>query len=312
LCKRKATKRKRWAKKIEIYENISLKKFNSFKIGGNCRRLVEFKQDDYIAGYISDLYKNGEKFFVLGNGSNILVPDEGYDGTVLHFGQDYSQIKTSRTDKNSLICGSGTKLSAVCQRALEAGLSGLEFAYGIPGSVGGAVFMNAGAYGGQMSDVVVWVETLEREGGDKTYFKDECNFGYRHSVFMEQTQNRDVICSVEIELTPKDPAEIKALMDENLQKRKTKQPLEYPSAGSFFKRPAPVDGVPIYAAALIEECGLKGASVGDAQVSEKHCGFIVNKGNATFKDIMALSEIVKKTVFEQKGFLLEIEPEILK
>jgi UDP-N-acetylmuramate dehydrogenase len=293
---------------MEIFENVSLKKFNSFKIGGNCRRLVEFKHDDYIAGYISNLYKNGEKFFVLGNGSNILVPDEGYDGTVIHFGQDYAQITPSQTDKNSLICDSGTKLSALCQRALELGLSGLEFAYGIPGSVGGAVFMNAGAYGGQMSDVVVWVETLEREGGDKTYFKDECNFGYRHSIFME---NKEVICSVEINLTPKDPKEIKALMDENLLKRKTKQPLEYPSAGSFFKRPAPVDGVPVYAAALIEECGLKGASVGDAQVSEKHSGFIVNKGNATFKDIMELADIVKKTVFEKTGFLLEIEPEIL-
>jgi UDP-N-acetylmuramate dehydrogenase len=187
----------------------------------------------------------------------------------------------------------------ICRLALENSLSGLEFAYGIPGTAGGAVYMNAGAYGGEMKDVLVKCEHLDSELNEGSFSGEDLQLGYRHSIYSE---NDYVITSLTLKMKKGNYDDIKALMDENLSKRKAKQPLDFPSAGSTFKRP---DGY--FAGALIEQCNLKGYCIGDAQVSEKHAGFVINKGNATTSDILKLIKHIQKTVFENKGVMLETE-----
>ena len=198
------------------------------------------------------------------------------------------------------MCPAGVPLLRLCRVACEHGLSGLEFAYGIPGSVGGAVYMNAGAYGGEMKDVLTEVSLLPPDGSAVTRAADTLSLSYRHSALMEEG---GVVLSATVTLTPDDPAAIAARMDECMEKRRSKQPLEYPSAGSFFKRPPGQ-----FAGALIEQCGLKGFRVGDAQVSEKHAGFVVNRGHATCEQVKALAREVRRRVREQTGF--DLVPEV--
>lgn len=205
----------------------------------------------------------------------------------------------SLTENGLISCGSGAALASVCSYALKNSLSGLEFAWGIPGTVGGAAYMNAGAYGGEMKDIVEAVSYIDENGIIKSFKRDELNFSYRRSVF---TDKEYIVTDVLFKLENKSQSEIREKMDELMGKRKSKQPLEYPSAGSTFKRP---EGY--FAAALIEECGLKGASVGGAEVSEKHSGFIINKNNATCEDVKNLIAYVKKEVYKQKGVELHCE-----
>ena len=268
----------------------------SMRIGGACDILVRPNSEEMLRSLLAACRGEEIPFFLLGRGSNVLFSDEGYRGCVILLGQEMGGIAV---EGNRITAGAGTALSAVCSAALENGLSGLEFAYGIPGTVGGALFMNAGAYGGEMKDVVTSCRYIDENGEFREMPAEEMNLSYRHSVFSE----RDfVITSVTLRLSEGDKAAIKARMDELMQKRRDKQPLEFPSCGSTFKRP---EGY--FAAALIEECGLKGCTIGGAQVREKHSGFVINRGGATFEDVTQLVRHIKRTVREQKGIELECE-----
>ena len=233
---------------------------------------------------------------ILGNGSNLLVSDNGIEGAVITLDGDFKEITV---DGDIITSGSGAKLSRLCSVALENSLTGLEFAYGIPGSVGGAMYMNAGAYGGEMKDVALSVTALTPDGEIREVPAEELALGYRTSIFKT---NGDIILFAKYKLAQGDPAAIKEKMDDVMNRRKTKQPLEYPSAGSVFKRP---EGA--FAGTLIEQCGLKGKTVGGAQVSEKHAGFIINIGGATCDDVMGLVKLVQDTVKAETGYFLERE-----
>ncbi len=279
----------------------SLSAHTSIKVGGECALLVTVNDAQMLKSLVSLLKKCKERYFIIGRGSNLLVSDSGFDGAVIKLSGDLAEIEVG--DDGVITAGAGLPLKSLCMTAYENSLSGLEFAYGIPGNVGGALFMNAGAYGGQLSDVVISAQYLENDE-IKTIDINEMELDYRTSIFMH---NRDmIILSVTIKLNIGIKSEIKAKMDELMQKRRDKQPLEYPSAGSMFKRPQGS-----YASLLIEQCGLKGLSVGGAQVSEKHSGFVINKGDATFADIIALTDEVKRIVLEKTGYSLELEPEII-
>lgn len=244
----------------------------------------------------------GARPFVLGNGTNVLFPDEGVDRLVICT-RDMSGVERGGDDLEvKAYCGATLAKCAVF--AQKMGLSGLEFAHGIPGSVGGGVAMNAGAYGGEMAQVVRTVTVLFPDDGIKTLSGEDMAFSYRHSLLTEQPEV--VVLHAVFHLQPGDPAVIRAQMDDLMARRKTSQPLEYPSAGSTFKRP---EGH--YAAALIDQCGLKGLTVGGAQVSEKHAGFVINRGGATFADVTALMAEIQRRVFEQTGVKLEPEVRII-
>ncbi len=276
-----------------IKENISMKGFTTFKTGGNARVAVFPQSIEAMAKTVRLL--KGTKYCVLGNGSNVIFSDDGYDGTVV-----FTTAMKAVAVKDGVItaqCGAG--LTGVSALALKNGLSGLEFAYGIPGSVGGAVFMNAGAYDGEMAQIVVKSTYIDKDGNVGQKLAQEHEFAYRHSSYMDSS---DIIVECQMNLVPADPAQIKAKMDENMSKRRDKQPLEYPSAGSTFKRP---EGY--FAGKLISDCGLKGYTVGGAQVSEKHAGFIINIGDATSSDILKLIDHIKNEVFRQFGVELECE-----
>ena len=287
---------------LEIPYTLSepLKNHTSFRIGGNADIFIEVCSEESAAELIKFMGENSVKYAVIGNGSNLLVPDSGFDGAVLHFGNAFSEIET---DGEYIHCQSGASLTGVCIKARENSLSGIEFAYGIPGSIGGALFMNAGAYGGEMSDIAVSARYIDLCGNVCTILKEDMDLSYRHSIFAKKDK---FITSVTVKLQKGDKSAINDKMLELMEKRRSKQPLEYPSAGSTFKRPTGN-----YAAALIEQCGLKGLSEGDAQVSTKHSGFVINKGSATFEDVIKLTDKVKKCVFEKTGYMLELEPEIL-
>ena len=284
-----------------IEKNAVLRDFTTFRIGGKCDLLVRLNGEESFLRLIPLAESLGIPYYIFGKGSNLIVDSEGISGVVFVSGKEFSGI-SSKND-STIVCAAGTSLSHICNFALEHSLTGLEFAYGIPGTLGGAVFMNAGAYGGEMKDVVVSVKAMDRKGNVKEYSPEELDFSYRHSRFSE---SGEIILSAEIALQKGDKSEIKGKMDELMEKRRLKQPLEFPSAGSTFKRP---EGS--YASLLIEQCGLKGVHVGDAEVSEKHSGFIINKGNADFSQLMELIEIVKNTVKEKTGYILECEPLII-
>ena len=279
-----------------------MSRHTSFKIGGKADVYIKVTNLSQLMKILKECDVCKEKYILLGNGSNVLVPDEGIHGTVLRLDGDFRNI--SLIDDTTIYCGAGAALGSLCKFAQKCGLSGLEFAWGIPGTVGGALFMNAGAYGGEMKDVVISVTACDFLGNIREFTADELDFSYRHSVF---TGGGYVILSAKLRLTAGDKAAIAAKMAELTEKRREKQPLEYRSAGSTFKRPAGT-----FAALLIEECGLKGYSCGDAQVSEKHSGFVVNKGGASFADVMNVIDHVKKTVYEKRGIMLECEPEIIR
>lgn len=282
-----------------LLQDEPLSRHTTFFLGGAADWYVVPRTDAAMEQLASWLQRSDLPFFVLGNGSNILVPDEGYRGVILCCTNRYAQVSVRG---NALVASAGASLSRVCYTAYAGGLTGLEFAWGIPGSAGGAAYMNAGAYGGEMKDVISRVWYVE-DGRPGCIDRQTCDFSYRHSYF---TGKKCVITSVEYQLQPGETALIRAKMDDLLGRRYDKQPLDMPSAGSTFKRP--VGG---YASALIDECGLRGFKVGGAQVSEKHCGFVVNAGGATCADVLELIRRVQAIVKEKTGIKLEREVKIL-
>lgn len=281
--------------------NEPLSKHTTFKVGGNCPLAVFASSDESIKSIIKYCTTNGVKLLVIGNGSNLLVSDKGFDGVVLIIGKDYQSL--TLVDDTTIEVKSGCLLSQLCMFALQNELTGLEFAYGIPGTVGGAVYMNAGAYDGEISNVIETAQAIDFDSNVVTFTREQMELGYRKSIF----QDIDcVITKAVFKLKKGDKAEIKAKMDDLMNRRKSKQPLEYPSAGSTFKRP-----LGNFAGKLIDDCGLRGYSVGGAQVSEKHCGFVINKNNATFEDITTLIRNVQNIVFEKTGYCLECEVKII-
>ncbi len=278
--------------------NEEMKNHTSFKIGGKCDVFLEIANTTTIVEVLKALKENDVDFKIIGNGSNILVSDEGLRCAVIKLCGDFNKIKL--VDEEKIVAGSAVKISKLCNFALKNSLSGLEFAYGIPGSVGGAVYMNAGAYGGEMKDVVYSSCHLNKDLNIAKLLNSDLDFSYRNSIY---SKSNDIITEVCFKLKKADNEEIRTKMRDLMQRRKNKQPLEYPSAGSTFKRPTGY-----FAAALIEECGLKGKSVGDAQVSEKHSGFVVNKGNASCSDVIALVKHIQAVVKEKKG--VSLQPEI--
>ena len=281
---------------ISYIEKEPMNLHTTFKIGGAADILITVNTVDELQTAISACKESGIPVMLLGNGSNLLVSDDGIEGAVIQLDGDFKAITV---DGCTITSGAGAKLSRLCTVALEHSLSGLEFAYGIPGSVGGAMYMNAGAYGGEMKDVALSVTALTSDGEVREYPADQLQLGYRTSVFKT---NKEIILFSKYNLHTDDPEQIKARMDDVMNRRKTKQPLEYPSAGSVFKRP---EGA--FAGTLIEQCGLKGKTVGGAQVSEKHAGFIINVGGATCKDVMDLVKLVQDTVKDETGYFLERE-----
>ena len=283
-----------------ITPECQLREYITFRFGGPCRALISVNSAESAAALLKYLEDNSVKYGIIGRGSNIIASDDGFDGIILLFGSDFADITI---DGNIMRCEAGALLASACVHAQQAGLKGMENLFGIPGTVGGALYMNAGAYGSEIKDIVISAEYIGEDCKLHTISKDEMELSYRHSVFAE---NRGIITSVTLSLTEGDPAEIKKAMTECMAKRSSKQPLDYPSAGSTFKRP---EGS--YASLLIDQCGLKGMTCGGAMVSEKHSGFVINKGYATCADVLELCEKVKKVVKEKTGFQLELEPVIL-
>ncbi len=285
--------------KDRLRQNEPMSKHTTFKTGGNADLMALPSQTEEIIGIINICKANNIPYYVIGNGSNLLVSDRGIRGVVIKLGTEFSQI---RADNNIITAQAGALLSAVAQRALREELKGMEFAAGIPGSIGGGICMNAGAYGGELKDIVKEVKVLYK-GEVKALSNEECGFGYRHSRIMEEGM---IVLEVKLKLEKGNPSEIKAVMDDLALRRREKQPLDKPSAGSTFKRP---EGN--FAGKLIEEAGLKGFSIGGAQVSEKHCGFVVNTGKATTDDILSLINSVKERVYQNSGIMLEPEVRFL-
>lgn len=283
--------------KIAFSAEVPMKDYTTFKIGGNCRRMIWPSSVSEIQMILKFRQETPFLLYLIGNGSNLLVSDEGIDGVVLQLGSRFSAI--SLDGETDIVCESGASLARVCVFAREHRFSGLEFAYGIPGSVGGAAYMNAGAYGGEMKDVIAWCEHFDQMGNLKRLSGEELNFSYRHSIY---TDTENCIVRVCFRLKCGRREEIGAAMDDYMERRRSKQPLEFPSAGSAFKRPK--GG---YASALIDQCGLKGYSCGGAKISEKHAGFIVNYKNATCKDVLKLMCEVSDKVRKETGFVLEPE-----
>lgn len=285
---------------LELRVDEPMSKHTTFRIGGPAALMGLPKSAGEARMAVKAARELAVEPFFLGNGSNLLVADEGYPGFIMKLTGDFDEI---REVGQGLEAGSAAPLSRLSGRALELGLTGLEFAGGIPGSVGGAVMMNAGAYGGETAQVLESVAFLDEEGEVRTLPASECGFGYRHSVF---SNRKCLIQKARFQLKQGDGDAIKARMDELTAQRKAKQPLEYPSAGSMFKRPPGH-----FAAALIDQCGLKGLAVGGAQVSEKHAGFVVNRGGATCADVLELVRQVKARVLSQTGVELEMEVRVL-
>ena len=284
-----------------ILPRARMARYTTFRVGGEADVLVQIASEQEIAVALRAAKRAGVRVTVIGNGSNLLVRDGGIRGLVLRIAGDFSSI---RREGDCLIAQAGATLSACAQFAQREGLAGLAELSGIPGTVGGGAVMNAGAYGGELSQIVTSVRTLALSDGAPLSFEgDALQFSYRHSAMMDADV---IITEVTMRLTPGDPSAIRARMDELSRTRREKQPLEHPSAGSTFKRP---EG--LFAAKLIDDCGLRGLRVGDAQVSEKHTGFIVNRGNATAADILALMDEVVRIVRERTGVTLEPEVRIL-
>ena len=295
-------KQKLQAAAIPFRENEPLAAHCTFKIGGPAQLFVMPENEQQLCSAVALCKEQAVRYYLLGNGSNILFADEGFSGVVIDVSALDAEIAVEDT---VLTAGAGVRLAALCKAALKHGLSGLEFAYGIPGTVGGAVYMNAGAYGGEMKDVLESVTFLDSDLAERTLPAAELALGYRTSLF---EQHPDwCILSATVRLQPGDSAAILAEMQDYLQRRKDKQPLEWPSAGSTFKRPQGA-----FAGKLIEDCGLRGFTVGGAQISEKHCGFVINRGGATCADVVELTEQVKQIVKQKTGFVLEREIRVVK
>lgn len=276
--------------------DLDMSNYCTMRVGGKAKIACFPTNKGELAEAIDHCLADGIPYTVIGNGSNIIVADSGYDGCII-FTTGMSDFEF---DGTTLTAYAGASLGAVSSEAMRLGLAGLEFAYGIPGTVGGAVFMNAGAYGGEISDVFKCCSCYNDKGKRIDLQKSDMGFAYRHSALQK---NNCTLIMAEFELMPGDKDQIKSIMDKNMQARKAKQPLDLPSCGSAFKRPTGY-----YAAALIEEAGLKGFAIGGAQVSTKHSGFIVNTGNATASDVFWLTMAVRDHVYTHSG--VELEPEI--
>lgn len=285
---------------IEAVTDESMKKHTSFKIGGPADVFIAPKSEEEILETLKYLKENNLPYTIIGNGSNLLVADSGIRGCVVSIGKNFSHLSCI---DDTIYASSGTLLSRIASLAAENELTGFEFASGIPGSLGGAIVMNAGAYGGEMKDVVVTTKYIDADGNIRTCTRAEHEFLYRHSRF----KNGEVILSSSIKLKKGNPLEIKATMADLASRRKEKQPIELPSAGSTFKRP---EGY--FAAKLIDDAGLRGYRIGGAMVSEKHCGFVVNIDNATCKDVTDLIGHIQAVVFEKFGVRLETEVKLIK
>lgn len=283
---------------VKLLRNEEMKNHSSFKVGGCAEIFVEIEGEEQLARVYAALRKMNISPVVIGKGSNILVRDEGIKGVVIHIGDGLSSVEV---EGQSIYAQAGATLASVASAALRESLTGMEFAHGIPGSMGGGIMMNAGAYGGELKDIVKRVRYMDGEGN--ILETEDCRFAYRHSRFEEE---KSIILGAYLSLEKGEKEAIAGKMKLLSEKRMASQPLDKPSAGSTFKRPATG-----YAAAMIDECGLKGLRVGDAQVSEKHAGFIVNLGNASFADIKALMEKVQEEVFGRFGVMLEPEVRII-
>lgn len=290
---------KLWMAEEDIKEQELMKNHTTFRVGGPARLFLSIRSGDVLAKVVSYLSEYNIPYFVLGNGSNLLVPDCGYPGVILYLEKEFSYIKR---EDNILIAGGAALLSQIAGSALKAGLTGLEFAAGIPGTIGGGTVMNAGAYGGELAQVITKVQVMDERGEIVTLEKEQLEFGYRNSIFKKKPY---IILEVTMKLTTGVYEEIHKKMKEYQSARKEKQPLEFPSAGSTFKRPPNH-----FAGKLIMDAGLRGVCVGDAQVSEKHCGFVINRGNATAEDIITLMKKIQETVKEKFG--VELEPEVIR
>ncbi len=277
-----------------------MKKHITFRVGGPAACFLTPSTKEQIREILHICQEEKTPYFILGNGSNLLVSDQGFDGVVL---QVYKNMNQVTVEGEHLRVQAGALLSATARKALEAGLTGMEFAAGIPGTMGGAAVMNAGAYGGEMKDILESVTVLTPEGEQKELNNEELQLGYRTSVVKEKGY---IVLEAVLSLKKGDPEAIKSRMDELKEQRVTKQPLEYPSAGSTFKRP---EGY--FAGKLIQDAGLRGYQVGGAQVSEKHCGFVINKENATAKDVVDLIHDVQRIVYEKFQVQLETEVKFL-
>lgn len=281
---------------IPLAEQEPMTRRTTFGIGGPALLLRPRSRAELQAA-MTLCREAGEEPFILGRGSNLLVSDSGISRPVIRLDGDFTAITR---EGNTLSCGAGASLIAVCRAAAENSLSGIEWGYGIPGSLGGGVYMNAGAYGGELRDVLTEVTFLDEAGEYRTLPAAELSLSYRHSIFEERPGT--VIVEAVLTLTPGDLAAIRAAMEDYMSRRREKQPLEYGSAGSTFKRP-----VGNYASALVDQCGLKGLSVGGAEVSRKHAGFIINRGGATAADVRELIAEVQRIVREKTGYTLECE-----
>lgn len=284
-----------------VFENEPMSMHTTFRIGGPARYFAVVNSEEDLIKTIKLVREENQEYFVLGNGSNILVSDKGFDGVVLQLSGEFDTIHLSG---NNIIAGSGLLLSQVAKTALDNSLTGLEFASGIPGTIGGAIVMNAGAYGSEMKDVVKAVRILWLEPDEptiETLTLDDLKLSYRHSILKER---KGIVLDVKLTLKPGSKEEIKSIMDDLAAKRREKQPLEYPSAGSTFKRP---EGY--FAAKLIEDAGLKGYKVGTAMVSDKHAGFVVNTGGAKAAEVKQVMDHVVHTVNQSTGITLE--PEVI-
>lgn len=291
---------------IPFAEQEPLAAHTTFRIGGPAEFWCTPKDVNQVQQTLQCCRKIGARVYLLGNGSNTLFSDEGFDGAVVEL-RGLAPDVTEKADGETMLlaAGAGMTLGRLCAEAQQRACKGLEFACGIPGTVGGAVYMNAGAYGGELKDVLESVTFLDDALELRTLPSSELRMGYRTSVF--EKNPAWCILSATVRLQKGDAKEILAQMQEYLERRKAKQPLEWPSAGSTFKRPQGA-----FAGKLIEDCGLRGFTVGGAQISEKHCGFVINKGGATCADVVALTDEVKRIVLEKTGFVLEREIRVVK
>lgn len=281
-----------------VTEDADMSSYTSFRAGGSAAVLAEPGSPEELKDVLRLLVAEEIPHFVLGNGTNVLFKDSGFGGVVVRIGKAFDYVER---EGDLLRCGSGALLSVVAREALHAGLTGFEFASGIPGSVGGAVFMNAGAYGGEIRDVLVRARLVSADGsGERWADAEDLELGYRHSLLQE---SGDIVVEAELRLQPGDRDQIRETMAELTARRNAKQPVQYPSAGSTFKRP---EGH--FAGKLIQDAGLKGLSVGGAQVSELHSGFVINTGGATATDILQLMDIIRAKVLTDFG--VELEPEV--
>ena len=286
---------------LELRDNEPMYKHTTFRVGGPVTLMALPRSVEELSTAVSLAREAGIEPFFLGRGSNLLVADRGAEAFLVKLAGGLDRLEL--LGENSLYVGAGVTLAQAAVFALEHALTGLEFAHGIPGTLGGGVFMNAGAYDGELSQVISWADCLDESGRRFRLEGPDLELGYRTSVFSRMPW---VVTGARLDLTPGDPAAIRARMEDLSHRRRSKQPLEFPSAGSTFKRPAGH-----FAGALIQEAGLKGVRIGGAQVSEKHAGFVVNTGGATSDDILSLIRLVRDTVLEKTGVLLEPEVRML-